>query len=287
METLDGVDAAVMERARAVVGADQEIVQIWFPGDYNISQLQGATFCDVALNPRSSCPISWLCLPCCVMDVKSRLDTVMYVLTTTHIHVSLSTDNGTCGCADHINLRSNRQVGFTDSGSVPLENIVSVRHEAHGCGAGLDNSCDCCFSNHQEVKMQLSNPDPVVSSFWPVGNDPSVERLNAGNKSLPVSMQLEMIKKNLFIVVENSAEVAALIGELATARKQSVGDPHRFAAGVNNVNPVIMEHVVEAQVMEERKDPLEQIGKLKGLLDAGAITQAQFEEKRDALLASM
>jgi hypothetical protein len=36
-----------------------------------------------------------------------------------------------------------------------------------------------------------------------------------------------------------------------------------------------------------RKDPVEQIHKLKELLDLGAITQAQFEEKRNALLSLM
>eukprot|EP00966_Prymnesium_polylepis_P287384 6637472-Prymnesium_polylepis.1 len=268
-----------MDIARGIVEPDEEVVAVWRPGPDNIKQLQGAACCYLTWHPNSGCPFSWLFLPCCVNGVGTRLESVVYVLTTTHLHVSLDPTSGCC--VSDINLRDHRDVSFNTSSSVPLEYIAKVRVMSTGCAAGMQDSCDCCFSYHEEVMLSFNPPVDPGLAFWPVANYPSAGGLTRNNSKMGAETVTALMKKHLLIVVPNANEVARIIGKHILERKQVVGDPHAVLAmgtmtgqlggQLGGHKPVV------TQVMdrpEPAKDPIEQILKLKELLDVGAITQA-------------
>jgi len=139
-----------------------------------------------------------------------------------------------------------------DSGDVTLQDITGVGIDMPGMNC-------CCQLKYASVSLPFGHPMACAG----------------GGKHVPHT-------KMPMLVDDPEATVRVI-----RAAKDALGGvpmAQGYHAGVVQSVPGV---VVEPMQMERGEDPIEKITKLKKLLDAGAITQEEFDEKKSTLLASV
>lgn len=140
-----------------------------------------------------------------------------------------------------------------DSGDVPLADITGMNTNLYPAGmqAGMKQCCPCC-------------PTTAVVLVLPMGHP--LAHLG-GRKGTRRKAPVPHNKMAMYI--DNPQDAIQLL---------------RQAQDTAGAAPIVYAAQVAQPMQMEREDPLEKIKKLKDLLDAGAITQAEFDEKKAALM---
>lgn len=240
--------------ARQVTAPNESILAVWRVNEQDRSNAAYSIFPAPLLLP---CFWPHLCVlsPCVCAAVSAQyaiLKGTLYFLTNKNLGVIVDAAIGPCGVCMRTGV---------DSGSMPLTEIRSVGINAKGGGA-----CLCCPFSALMVGTPLGSP---LANF-------------GGGKGRAAS--------TLRMVVADPDEAAAMIraAKDTCALDAAAGGAMAMMQAMQRqpggmVPPVGMTAGAPATAL----DPAAKIMQLKGLLDAGAISQGEYDRKKVDLLASI
>jgi len=245
-------------RARQLVTSSETILGVWVVSDANRSSAVKQALAPLAL------PCWWpeaiLCAPClCAFchSANEALKTTVYVLTDKRLYQSIDTPQKAVCCSDHVTMLGR------DSGDVALGDINSV-------GADLPGSaCEpqvCCPASMVIIGLPLGHPLATLGG--------GVSMSHGSSNS---NFQHHIPNTKMALFVDHPEQVMRMIREA----KDKVGQQQQVVTVVPGVAVAPMAPCME---MAREVDPAEGIMRLKKLLEAGAITESEFEAKKTELL---
>ena len=256
---MESVSEEAKQRAKQIVPDDERIIMIWKPTRQQAADAVYSDHCKHVANP-----CNWPCQliggPCIVACLRQQINrdmNTLVVLTDRKIYRQVDRQVSCTGCGAHV-----------PSGEVDLFYVHSVwagRHRGFD-GQHIDSRsiCDaCCATPVAFVTLGLP-PSHLLATYGATKRSPH------HNKT--------------FILVGDDREEATAATKLILETKS--GTMRAGAASAPLVDAVAVGP--GTQTMERSGDgPLEKIEKLKGLLDIGALTQEEFDEKKAALMAQV
>jgi hypothetical protein len=293
---LDGT--AEWRKIRRMITENENVLAIWQPDPQNIENNSARAFSMFAvpcLWPHAiiMCP----CLTAAYITAQQTMRATSYILTNKNMYQMVDADIGG-GCI---------KTGL-DGGSEELSSVTSVAIDNKGGGA-----CDLCPISGVVLGMPVGSvlantggrqskrsslPNDKVSPLVRHRRVQSIQHLNLCDlQFFMFTDQPEHVRNVITIVRDqirqaNAQGQAGLIGQefRATAPLigQAVGQEIRSAIAVGNpMLPPIADVVARDEPEDDSLEAMEKILKLKQLLDAGAITEEEFNEKKAPLMAAV
>lgn len=245
-----------LERARALIAPGETILGVYTVSEKN---RHGAVLAPVT--PLLVLPCFWPhacilspCLCSCLYASNAYMKGIIMVVTDKRVYRSV--DNSNAGSKPPCCVTGK------DSADLPLSDINSI---------GQDNPGKMCG-------IQLLPTTQVVLGT-PMGHPLATA---GGSKHTPPSKAM--------IYCEDPESTMRLIREAKEALAQQAQQPIMMVqpANVGVVMPgQVVAPVAQPMEMVREDDPMTQIKKLKELLDMGAISQGEFDEKKNELMAKI
>jgi len=273
-----------IQRALKVVGRDEKILGVFVVSDSNR--------CSSVAGPYKTClcPMFWglLCLsmPCLICNSfagNAILKSTVYILTDVRVYRAIDGDTWCICCnegRDQIELK------------LTAINSVTVNNAARG---------SCCPISQVEcnggsgMSLLVDDPDEVARLIREAKDNARHDGANATLAAATIQADATtaataQMAKTLAHSIESTTATAAAAAAnavaAATAGGQSVAIGYPQLEPAQELTPM-GEAVVPLEMEHDAprdNEPLAKIRALKELLDAGAITQMEFDEKKRALL---
>ena len=251
---MESVSAQDQERAKQIVSKDERIIMTWKPTREQAADAVYGDHCKHVVNP-CNWPFQLIGGPCIVACLRQQINrdmNTLVVLTDKKIYRQVDHQGGCC-------------TAHVPSGEVYLSEVHSVwagRQRSDGQHIDSKSMCDACCPTMAFVTLGLP-PSHLLATTGATKRSPH--------------------NKTFILVGDDHKE--------ATAATKLILETKSGAMGAGAASAPLVDAVAVGpgtQTMERSGDgPLEKIEKLKGLLDIGALTQEEFDEKKAALMAQV
>eukprot|EP00316_Scyphosphaera_apsteinii_P009920 CAMPEP_0119314770 /NCGR_PEP_ID=MMETSP1333-20130426/34001_1 /TAXON_ID=418940 /ORGANISM="Scyphosphaera apsteinii, Strain RCC1455" /LENGTH=256 /DNA_ID=CAMNT_0007319967 /DNA_START=79 /DNA_END=849 /DNA_ORIENTATION=+ len=238
-----------LQRARQIVSQSEIIKAVYVVSDKNCKNILNVHFLGPMFVP-CCLPFSILTSPCGYMAYKSseaHLKSTVYIVTDKRFYISIDDGLGKITCN---NCTCSGQFFYLKGGNVALSDIYGMSPERL-MTTEVECSCAKGLFPIEQVILALPQGHPLAAY--------GASRYSGANKAI--------------IYVDNPQAVIQLL--------QSSKD------GTASPLAILTAAAVPEAMEIDREAPAEKIKKLKDLLDIGAVTQAEFDEKKKVLLNKM